>query len=299
MKRTFHSVIGSTVIMSVIILLMMSLFALAQNQAPNVITDNLASASSNSLEDEKYKTREDEAGKYFTSDERNCVKMEKQARDFIREFPNRNGGYELMMLYMEIVWAGHNFWAERTNYDGAQAWGKAWENERALAKEMSTGAGPQWFKSWSQGFLNRLDAMGKPIQIQFKAMDGSEVDLGKMKGKVVLINFWATWCTPCVEELPQVKAAYDKFHRQGFEVIGVSLDEDKTKLERFLKQNGIAWPQYFDGKSQVEDNNKFAQEFGIDGIPHVLLVDKKGCLRVDQIHLPDGFEETVKKLLAE
>jgi len=284
--------------MSVIVLLMMFLFAKAQNQAPTVVSNNLASASSNSVEDEKYKTREDEAWKYFTSDNRNCVEMEKQARAFIREFPDRKASYGLMMCYMETVWAGHGFWAEHTNLYGAQAWEAAWKNERAFAKEMSTGAGQQWFKSWSQGFLNRLDAMGKPIQIQFKAMDGSEMDLGKMRGKVVLVDFWATWCTPCVEEFPQVKVAYDKFHREGFEVIGISLDEDKTQLEQFLKQNGVAWPQYCDGKSQLGDN-KFALEFGIDGIPHVLLVDKKGCLRVDSIHLPDGFEDTVRKLLAE
>ena len=109
-----------------------------------------------------------------------------------------------------------------------------------------------------------------------------------------------------MKEIPNVKAAYDKFHGQGFEVIGISCDTDKERLNKFLKEKGILWPQYFDGKQQGD--NKFTVEFGVDGIPHMFLVDKKGLLRFDNVRAYDkyhpkgetiGFEETISKLLAE
>jgi peroxiredoxin len=103
-----------------------------------------------------------------------------------------------------------------------------------------------------------------------------------------------------------VKAAFDKFHLHGFEVIGISDDTDKARLQRFVKQRKLPWPQYFDGKRQSD--NKVRQEFGIDGIPHMFLVDKKGCLRFDNVRARDdhhfkgdttSIEEKISTLLAE
>src|SRR6266478_8213925 len=78
--------------------------------------------------------------------------------------------------------------------------------------------------------------LGQPLAIQFEAIDGRQVDLAKMRGKVVLVDFWATWCPPCVREVPVVKAAYDKFHPRGFEVIGISLDDKKQDLLSFVNE---------------------------------------------------------------
>ena len=89
--------------------------------------------------------------------------------------------------------------------------------------------------------------------MQFMAVDGREVDLAELRGKVVLVDFWGTHCGPCVEELPRVKAAFEKFHAQGFEVIGISCDTDRKELEKYVKQHGISWPQYFDGKKQGDN----------------------------------------------
>ncbi len=115
----------------------------------------------------------------------------------------------------------------------------------------------------------------KPLEIAFTAVDGSKIDLAKLRGKVVLIDFWATWCGPCVEEVPNVVATYAKYHGQGFEIVGVSLDEDKSALLAFTKKNGMTWPQYFDGK---RFENAISSGFGIDSIPAMWLVDKKGML---------------------
>ena len=136
--------------------------------------------------------------------------------------------------------------------------------------------------------------IGKPLAIKFTAVDGRPVDLEKLRGKVVLIDFWATWCGPCVQEVPHVKATYEKLHDKGFEIVGVSFDEKKPALQNFVSAQKIAWPQYFDGKGW---DNRFGTRFGIESIPTMWLVDKKGLLR--DVDARDGLEAKAVKLLSE
>ena len=136
--------------------------------------------------------------------------------------------------------------------------------------------------------------VGKPLNLSFTAVDGRKIDLASMKGKVVLIDFWATWCGPCVREVPNVTATYKKLQPKGFEIVGISFDKSKPSLTSFVEKNGMTWPQQFDGKGW---ENEIGSRFGITSIPTMWLVDKKGNLR--DLNARANLESKVEKLLAE
>jgi thiol-disulfide isomerase/thioredoxin len=138
------------------------------------------------------------------------------------------------------------------------------------------------------------DLKTKPFDLKFTAVDGSEVDFAKLRGKVVLIDFWATWCGPCVAELPHVLEAYKKLHDKGFEIVGISLDKDKKKLETFTKEKGMTWPQHFDGQGW---QNEISSKFGIKSIPAMWMLDKKGMLV--STNAREDLAGKVEKYLAE
>ncbi len=138
------------------------------------------------------------------------------------------------------------------------------------------------------------DLKTKPLELKFTAVDGREVDVSKLQGKVVLIDFWATWCGPCVAELPNVLKAYKELHPKGFEIVGISLDGEKSELEAFVKEKGMEWPQYFDGKGW---QNEISTKYGIQSIPAMWLLNKKGM--VVSTAARGSLEEQVTKLLAE
>jgi thiol-disulfide isomerase/thioredoxin len=121
-----------------------------------------------------------------------------------------------------------------------------------------------------------------------KDLTGNPLSVSSLKGKVVLIDFWATWCRPCVAELPNTLKVYEKYHDKGFEIIGVSLDDNQAQLEKFLKKNNITWPQFFDGKGR---DNKLALKYGIDAPPTFYLLDQTG-----KIISMDRFPETLGNL---
>lgn len=139
-----------------------------------------------------------------------------------------------------------------------------------------------------------IKLMEKPVELKFTASDGREVDLEKMRGKVVLLDFWATWCPLCIAALPDVREVYKKQQPHGFEVVGISLDSEKAEMDAFVKGNDMPWPHYFDGKGW---ENKISSKYGITQLPAMWLIDKKGMLAT--IHGEENLAEKVAQLLKE
>jgi thiol-disulfide isomerase/thioredoxin len=152
------------------------------------------------------------------------------------------------------------------------------ERQKELATEIINAPGaPPGAKTLAAHILKGTKPyqVGRPLDIHFTALDGREVDLAKLTGKVVLVEFWSTTCGPCVAEIPTVKAVYQKLHDRGFEVVAISLDDKETALRRFIKEKELPWPQHFDGKGW---ENRFAVQYGIFSIPTMWLVDRRGNL---------------------
>lgn len=115
---------------------------------------------------------------------------------------------------------------------------------------------------------------GKPApEISLPTPDGKELALSSLKGKVVLIDFWASWCGPCRREMPNVVAAYKKYKDKGFEIYGVSLDKDKDSWLQAIAKDGITWPQVSDLQYW---NSSVVQLYSIEGIPYTVLIDREG-----------------------
>lgn len=119
-------------------------------------------------------------------------------------------------------------------------------------------------------------AGGDAIEIKGKLIDGSDFDWSPYQGKVVLVDYWATWCGPCIAELPNVLEQYKLYHDKGFEVVGISLDSDREKLTKFVEDRAIPWTQLFEDGAGWE--HSMANYYGVMSIPTVILVDQKGTV---------------------
>ena len=148
--------------------------------------------------------------------------------------------------------------------------------------------------------VNKISSMlsiGQPApELSYASPSGKEYSLSELKGKVVLIDFWASWCKPCRYNNPHIVSLYDKYNKQGFEVFSVSLDQDKTRWIEAIKADNLKWPYHISDLSGWE--SKLYRLYPSEGIPATFLVDKNGNLASFNIRDPKQIETLITQLLA-
>ncbi len=135
--------------------------------------------------------------------------------------------------------------------------------------------------------------IGKPaLDFQVTDLRGEALSLEKYRGQVVLLDFWATWCPPCVAEIPNIKKTYEKYKDQKFQIIGISLDRSKEPLEAYIEKEELAWIHYWDNTSKI------ANLYNVQGIPSTFLIDGEGVIRKTDLH-GYSLETAVAELVTE
>jgi len=138
----------------------------------------------------------------------------------------------------------------------------------------------------------------RPLVLTGNTIDGADFSTAAWRGKVILVDFWAVWCAPCVGELPRVQKLYGEFHGKGLEVLGVSNDYDNVALKKFIAEKKLAWPELFDPVAAAKQQwNPVTRRLGIEGLPAMFLIDRRGICRT--VSARSELEILIPKLLAE
>lgn len=154
---------------------------------------------------------------------------------------------------------------------GSRSYAKQAKKYLEMDKSKRTGEIP---KPQNRTSVRPSEWIGKPApEFEVQDLKGEELSLEKYKGHVVLLDFWATWCGPCIAELPNVKKVYEKYKDQKFQIIGISLDRAQKPLETMIEKDGLSWVHHWDQGGQI------ANQYKVTGIPSMFLLDGQGVIR--------------------
>jgi thiol-disulfide isomerase/thioredoxin len=201
--------------------------------------------------------------------------------EFAAKYPDDERGAELLSLVVEDESAGR-------------------EVRLAIYRRLATLYPDTHYGTYAPGMIRRIESKGKPFELSFEdAITGEHISIAKLQGKVVVIDFWATTCAPCVAAMPRLKELYRRFRDRGVAVIGVSLDENEANgglkaLRRFVKKHEIPWPQFYQGNGY---ESAFSKSWGVGSAPTMFVLDKKGRLYSTEAH--GRLEEAVQAVLSE
>ena len=175
---------------------------------------------------------------------------------FWSEFPDAHKSVSLLTFYMDMYGKAYP--------DSVEAeWASFAECRSSLAAQLA------------RGKVHFIEISRQPFAFSFIALDGREVDLSRLQGKIVLVDFWATWCAPCLKQIQVLKRLYTEYQTKGFEIVGISLDraEDRQKLIGYVSSEQLAWPQHFDGKAW---EGELVTRYAINSVPTTFLLNKEG-----------------------
>jgi len=166
----------------------------------------------------------------------------------------------------------------------------------ALLDTVVRDGAPMWAVQTARMLMPSFRMIGRRApDFDVPALDGGRISPGGYRGKVILIDFWATWCGPCRMAMPEVRRIWRRYHDRGFEIVGISLDRSPDALRDYLARSGIPWRQVYQGGAW---NSQLVSLYSVEGIPATFLVDKDGTIR--SVNLSgERLEQAVQRLLAE
>jgi thiol-disulfide isomerase/thioredoxin len=203
-----------------------------------------------------------------------ATRLEQQINDYLQENPGDPKKASLQLARVNLLY----------RVDPQRA--------RSLLEELTRNSDSDLAQA-AKTRLAKADLLGKPLELRFTATDGTVVDLAKLRGKVVLIDFWASWCPDCVRELPEIQKLDAAYRESGLVVIGISLDRDRQAMTNFLSKKSITWPIYFDGKGW---NNTYAVQYSVRQIPEIWIINKEGLVETTSADV-SNVDATVQRLL--
>jgi thiol-disulfide isomerase/thioredoxin len=197
----------------------------------------------------------------------------KSLEGFVSEFPKAPESADAM-LQLAITY----------EFNGNLPQASSWYNKLATGYPKSAAA------ARAQGALRRLDLKGKPLKLSGASLaGGSTIDMAAYRGKVVAVIFWATWCTPCTQDLPQIQQLHKTYQKDGFEVLGVNLDGPGAPIQQYLQNFKVTWPHIHE-EGGLE--SRPAVEFGVISLPTMFLIDRSGLVVSPSL----STEELVKQV---
>jgi thiol-disulfide isomerase/thioredoxin len=226
--------------------------------------------------------------KVFQSEELDAAAAEEALTAIIKEVDSPWGAAFLIEISRQFEYSGQMELAS-----------KLVKQSEELAKELPSDAIKERIASSCEKYWKRASVMGSEIDFSGLAeLDGTPFDFAPYRGKVVVVDVWATWCKPCREELPNVRAMYEKRSAEGVDVIGVNIDDDRSKLDMFLSEEKLPWKTVVTADStKVGFETPLVERLGISGIPFVAIIGKDGKVAALHSRGPE-LDKKIAELLA-